>query len=111
MECLQDNTISIYHGETSRTLHTRVKEHFHGDQSQDNEHKPLIKHILTRHPNTEPKFDIKPVGYFQDPLSRQINKGVRINNSKSDQGYLINSKAEFHQGEVPRVVVTRGLHT
>ena len=33
----------------------------------------------------------------------KINEGVRINNTKSDTGYPMNSKSEFQQGEVPRV--------
>ena len=33
----------------------------------------------------------------------KINKGVCINNTKSDTGYLMNSNSEFQQGDVPRV--------
>ena len=111
MECLENgNTTSVYHGETSRTLYTRAKEHLHRGQGDD-ANKPLIKHLLTHHPDKAPNFDIKPVGFFQDVLTRQINEGVRINNSNSDQGYLMNSKSEFRQGEVPRIVITRGINT
>ena len=58
---------------------------------------------------------MQPKGYSpegllaMDPLTRQINEGVRINNTKSSLGMLMNSKAEFHQGAVARVTVERGL--
>ena len=101
--CLREGKISLYHGETSRTLYTRSKEHFVNKESG------LMKHVEIHHPNEVPQFEIKPTGFFKDPLTRQINEGVRINNSKSDPGHLINSKSEFRQGQVPRVVVLRGL--
>ena len=54
------------------------------------------------------KVDIsmKVVGTFQSCLVRQVNEGVRI---KRSQAQLMNSKAEFHQHPVVRVVPTRGL--
>ena len=39
----------------------------------------------------------------------QIYEGVSINHSPSAEGYLMNSKAEYQQGEVARVVLVRGL--
>ena len=47
--------------------------------------------------------------FFSDPMSRQIYEGVSINNSPSTPGHLMNSRAEYQQGEVARVVVVRGL--
>ena len=47
--------------------------------------------------------------FFTDATSAQIYEGVAINNTPSDEGYLMNSKAEYQQGEVARVVVVRGL--
>ena len=61
-------------------------------------------------PYPDPSFDIRPIAFFKDPLTRQINEGVRINNSKADAGYLMNSKSEFRQGEVARVIMVRGLN-
>ena len=55
------------------------------------------------------QFNIKATKFFKDPLTRQINEGVRINNTQSSPGCLMNSKAEFRQGEVSRVVLVRGV--
>ena len=107
MECDANGKTSLYHGETSRTLYTRIKEHIR--QSREIENKPLLKHNSIHHPGKRINFEIRKTGSFKDTLSRQVNEGVRINNSNSDPGFLMNSKAEFHQGQVPRVVVTSGL--
>ena len=110
LECDENGKKSLYHGETSRTHYTRIKENLHQSRVTCNENKPLLKHSIIHHPGKQVKFKIAKTGSFQDPLSRQINEGVRINNSTSDPGFLINSKAEFHQGQVPRVMITSGLH-
>ena len=47
--------------------------------------------------------------FFKDAVSHQIYEGVCINNSPSTPGYLMNSRAEFEQGSVARVVVTHGM--
>lgn len=102
--CENDSKVSLYHGETTRTLYTRAKEHF--DPEEDT---PVTKHSMAFHPGEDPNFDVRITGRFKDPLTRQINEGVRINNSKSNPGYLMNSKAEFRQGVVPRAAVITGL--
>ena len=43
-----------------------------------------------------------------DPTKR-LARANAINNSPSTEGYLMNSKAEYQQGEVARVVMVRGL--
>ena len=110
LECNENGKKSLYHGETSRTLYTRVKEHMYQGRDTTNETKPLLKHSMLHHSGRRVKFDIRRTGSFQDPLSRQINEGVRINNSTADPGYLMNSKSEFHQGQVPRIVIMNGLN-
>ena len=106
-ECAEEGRMSLYHGETSRTLYARAKEHLRpGTGCED---KPLIKHTRKFHPGKDPAFDVRAVEFFQDPLTRQINEGVRINNSKSHPTLLMNSKSEYIQGAVPRVVIMQGL--
>ena len=110
MECDEEGKVSLYHGETSRTLYTRIKEHMRQTTNTTNEiRQPLLKHNTIFHPGKEIKFNVRKTGNFRDPLSRQINEGIRINNTRSDPGLLMNSKSEFHQGQVPRVVITTGL--
>ena len=110
LECDENGKKSLYHGETSSTLCARIKEHLHQSRVTSNENKPLLKPSIIHHPGKQVRFKITKTGSFQEPLLRQINEGVRINNNTSDPGFVINWKAEFHQGQVLRVVITSGLH-
>ena len=51
----------------------------------------------------------QPEKIFWDLVSKQIYEGVSINNSPSSPGLLLNSKSEYKQEEVARVVLVRGL--
>ena len=42
---------------------------------------------------------------FKDPLTRQANEGVRINNRNKIE--LLNSKTEFNHPPIPRITVER----
>ena len=53
------------------------------------------------------EFSMKVLGSFQSSMARQVNEGVRIKRSKAD--CLMNSKSEFHQHPVVRVVPMRGI--
>jgi hypothetical protein len=99
---------SWYHGETSRTLYTRQKEHMAGLAGRKPEN-ALFKHQELHHPTGSPQYEFQPEKFFPDPMSKQIYEGVSINHSPSSAGHLVNSRAEYRQGEVARVVVARGL--
>ena len=66
----------------------------------------LWKHCLVAHEGQRVEFSMKVVGNFHSCLVRQVNEGVRIKRSRAE---LMNSKAEFHQHPVVRVVPTQGL--
>ena len=69
------------------------------------------KHLNILHPQSQcaadsPKmFNIKVLQTFKKPLERKVAEAVFINNSKAD--IKMNSKAEFLQPAVPRVITTR----
>ena len=69
----------------------------------------LFKHAQLHHPGTVPAFQFQAEKFFPDATSAQIYEGVSINHSPSAEGFLMNSKAEYQQGEVARVVLVRGL--
>ena len=56
-------------------------------------------------------YSFEPTRFFRDPLARQVNEGVRINDSLAEGTLcaLMNSRAEFRQERVPRVEIVRGL--
>ena len=99
---------SWYHGRTARTLYTRQAEHISGWEASKVDN-ALHKHTQLFHQGEVPVFQFEPEKFFSDATSAQIYEGVSINHTPSAEGYLMNSKAEYQQGEVARVIVVRGL--
>ena len=106
--CKEGDVESWYHGATKRCFYTRQKNHVTGQEAgrADN---ALHKHQTNTHEMQDPNMQFRAEKFFADPASRQIYEGVSINNSPSTPGYLMNSRAEYQQGEVARVVLVRGL--
>ena len=52
-------------------------------------------------------YSMEVVGSFHMCLERQINEAVRITSSKAD--FVLNSRSEFHQAPIVRLVATNGL--
>ena len=70
----------------------------------------LYKHDQVAHNGNTAAYSFEPMGFFRGPLTRQVNEGVRINQSLRESGCtLMNSRAEFMQGSVPGVEIRRGL--
>ena len=104
-----DETIkSWYHGRSCRCLYSRQKEHNSGVEGQKDEN-AMHKHMELFHPNEEPRFVFQAEKFFKDVCSHQIYEGVCINNSPSTEGYMMNSRAEYEQGGVARIIVSHGL--
>ena len=89
-------------------LYTRQREDNSGAEGK-REDNALYKHMQLFHPNQASSFVFEAEKFFKDVASHQIFEGVCINNSPSTPGYLMNSRAEFEQGSVARVVVAHGL--
>ena len=104
--CLRAGRKSEYEGETGANGFTRGSEQAAGLRSKDPEN-ALWKHCILEHESEEAEFSMKVLDTFQSSMARQVNEGVRIKRSKAD--CLMNSKSEFHQHPVVRVVPMRGL--
>ena len=100
--------LSYYHGRTCRCLYTRQREHLRGWEGRKVDN-ALWKHQELHHPNEECNFVFEAEKFFHDAALHQIYEGICINSSPSTEGYLMNSRAEYDQGAVARVVVARGL--
>jgi hypothetical protein len=101
--------LSYYHGRTGRCLYTRQKEHIDGlvAKKEDN---ALWKHKELFHGEEEEfEYGFTAEKFFKDAMSHQIYEGISINRSPSSPGYLMNSRAEYDQGQVARLVVAQGL--
>jgi hypothetical protein len=99
---------SQYYGETAKNMASRSAEHTQLLKARDSD-SPLWKHCLEVHGGDmeAANFVMKLVSRHMDPLSRLITEGVLIKGAS--QGSLMNSRGEFRQSKVARVIITRTL--
>ena len=95
----------VYVGETSRSLHERMKEHFGDSKSKKRqEESHMYKHWENCHPDgTQPAFKIKTIAKFKDCLTRQLAESVRIQLREE----VLNSKSEYSRCHVHRLVIEK----
>ena len=104
--CFQAGKASWYDGETGCNCYTRGKQHTAALRLEDEEN-ALWKHCLVEHGGEKVNFSMKQTNVFKSCLVRQVNEAVRIEMSTAD--CVMNSKAEFHQAPLIRVVPVTGL--
>ena len=105
LECPEDGLVTEYEGETGRNGYSRGLEHQNGLRNED-ESNPLWKHCTIQHGGRKVHFRMDILKTFKYPLMRQNDEGVRVKCSKAD--ILMNSRSEFHQPGIVRVVAYRG---
>ena len=107
--CLQTQIEARYWGETSRSAYCRTLEHVKAIESRD-EKNAFSKHLSLHHPEEEGNtdaFKFSLVELHKQPLPRLTSESCFIHTNTAD--LPMNSKAEWHQPTVGRVVVTREL--
>ena len=94
-----------YDGETARSAYCRGLDHLRGYRNQSKD-SVLWKHAQNDHGGRKDvKFVMKVLkNYGPDNTTRKSNEAVRITGNK---GVRLNSKAEYRQPSVPRLVVNR----
>ena len=103
-ECGRDT--ACYVGETGQNVYTRGLKHISNYRVKQTD-SPLWKHAQMMHGSrTDVSFSMKVKKTFSDPLSRQVNESVRINNC--DTKYQLNSKTEWHGPATVRLVAEGG---
>ena len=96
--CPQGNK-SVYIGESSRNIYTRIKEH-QASYINRNEKSFMMKHQQREHQGVAGVFKAKVTDSFRDCLSRQVSEGVTIR--RCDVA-VMNGKSEWHQPALWRV--------
>jgi hypothetical protein len=94
-----------YCGESGRPGYTRGLEHRQGYKAK-NLKNALWKHAVNEHGGgRQVKYIMKILKtYSKDNITRKVNEAIRISNH---DGLSLNSKAEFRQPTVPRLVIQR----
>ena len=104
--CRLAGKTALYDGETGRNAHTRGSEH-QAALRLESEESPLWKHCVLEHQSVKADFSMRALRSYSSCLVRQVNEAVRIQMSKAD--FLLNSKSEFHQAPLIRVVPVVGM--
>ena len=100
-ECGEDKV--CYVGETGQNTYTRGLRHMTNYRGRHKD-SPLWKHAQVAHGGSlEVSFSMKVVRTFRDPLTRQVNEAVRINQCGAE--IQLNSKSEWHGPATVRLVV------
>ena len=105
--CEEEGLVSEYWGESGDSAYARCLDHKKDIEKKDLSN-AFAKHLNLHHPTEEGKpetIKFKLEKTFQKPAPRQVAEAVKIHNSKADR--LLNSKAEWEQPSVDRVIVTR----
>ena len=105
--CKTLHRIVNYEGETGCNSYSRGLEHQEGLRNE-HEDNPLWKHCTLEHGGEKVNFTMTAPRGFRSCLKRQVNEAVRIGSSQAD--ILLNSKSEFHQAPLTRMVAFSGLH-
>ena len=104
--CLLAGRSTTYEGETGRNAFTRGLEHQQGLR-QKSEQSALWKHCVLDHSSQEAEFSMKIIQSHTSSLCRQVHEAVRISRTQAE--VILNSKSEFHQAPLVRVVAMTGL--
>ena len=95
-----------YVGETGQNVYTRGLKHMSNYKGKHSD-SPLWKHAQVKHENSlNLSFSMKVTKCFRDPLTRQVNESVRINNCAATT--QLNSKTEWHGPATVRLVAEGG---
>ena len=101
--CMLAGNKAKYLGESGRNGYTRGAEH-QAALRMENEENALWKHCVLEHNSMWADFSMRVCCVFHSCLVRQVNKAVRIETCQAD--IVMNSKAEFHQAPLVRVMTT-----
>ena len=102
--CLDRGHTKVYEGETGRSGRVRRNEHWN-DFVKEKPTGVLYKHKQNEHQLEEMNIRMEITKPFRDPLTRQANEGVRIENRAKNE--LLNSKSEFNHPPTARIVVEK----
>ena len=109
--CAAAGRSTVYHGESGYNGYTRLHDHA-VDIKAGNLSNAFAKHLLEDHLaatalERQDAISFEVLRTFEKPLERQVAEAVAIKNCKAD--LVLNSKAEWEQPAVERLIVTRDL--
>jgi hypothetical protein len=108
LECKKEGIKAYYEGETGGNAHTRFLQHKQAVEKGKVAASALAKHMALQHGGKKGKFSMEVTGTFNKCLERLGDEGMRVRESEIEADILMNSKMEFHQPPISRVITVRG---
>ena len=103
LTCQESGMDRYYLGESGRALRIRAGEHLK-DIRCKNDHSGLYCHMRDDHPGDPPRVRFQVRRRFNDPLSRQIEEGVVIEEAREEE--LLNTRQEWVPPLLQRMTLT-----
>ena len=101
LTCQERGIRRVYEGESGRSGRIRSEEHLSAFRRKHTS-SVLYQHVCESHEGEEsPRFKFQVRERFRDALTRQVEEGVRIENSEDD--HLLNTKSEWVPPALGRV--------
>ena len=104
--CQVAGKVTEYEGETGRNGYTRGIEHLAAMRLEDDEN-ALWKHCQIDHDGRIAEFSMTVLRSHRTPLVTQVDEAVRIVISRAE--CIMNSKSEWHQAPLVRIIPVSGL--
>ena len=101
--CQEAGVVAEYEGESGRNAYSRGLEHQQGLRDEC-EKSALWKHCQLVHGGDKQTVLVVALNGFKSCLEGEKNEAVRITSSKAE--LVLNSKTEFHQAPIRRMVTT-----
>jgi hypothetical protein len=108
LECEEVGVTSWYEGETGRTSYLRHKDHAKAVQKRKVKDSALAKHMQIQHDGMIGRFSMEVTGTFETCVPRLADEGMRVREVAGKVDILMNSRSEFHQPPIVRMVAVRG---
>jgi hypothetical protein len=103
--CEEKGKLSVYLGETAQSVYLRGLQH-RSTLDSHSEMSAMWKHSQIEHQSVKTDFRMEITGKFKTPLTRLEDEAVRLDLSEAD--ITLNSKTQWHQPPLIRLVPERG---
>ena len=100
LDCQEAGLNRVYEGESARCLRERAEEHLRDVRAKKTT-SGLYRHTRDEHAGICPTFRFQVRKIFEDPLTRQVEEGVRIEGVPDD--HLMNTKQEWAPPVLARI--------
>jgi hypothetical protein len=99
---------AYYEGESGDNGFNRQKQHESAVRLKKVDKSALAKHMKLEHGGMIGEFSMEITGTFESCVPRLADEGIRVREHENEVDIIMNSRMEFNQPPISRVVAMRG---